>query len=95
MTSPPAFLEHVVAERTRAPYEGGSHGARAEASRLASLHYLERAHDELAALSDALRTLPDDDGVADALIERLLLELSRAGGELDAFRNLRECVGQG
>lgn len=91
----PAFLEPVVAERLRTPYEPGNHGARAEASRLACLSYLEQAHENLAILSDVLRTHPDDDEMASLVVERLDLELNRAGAELEAFRNLRECAGQG
>jgi hypothetical protein len=95
MTAPPAFLEPVVAERERTPYEPGNHGPRSEASRLVCLHHLERAHENLSTLSDVVRSLPDDDEVADLVIERLLIELCRAGGELEAFRRLRECAGQG
>ena len=91
----PAFLEHVVAERVRTPYEPGQHGIRSEASRLAFLHYLERASDQLAILSDVVRMHPDDEEMADLVIDRQRLELDRAGVELDAFRNLRECAGQG
>jgi hypothetical protein len=91
----PPFLEHVVAERIRTPYEPGHHGIRSEASRIALLSYLERASDQLAILSDVVRTHPDDDEMADLVIDHLRLELDRAGAELDAFRNLRECAGQG
>lgn len=79
----------------KASYQPGNHGCRAEANRLGVLHHLNRARACLLLLADEIRANPDDDATVDAWIAQFAIETDRAGVHLQAFRDLRECQGEG
>jgi hypothetical protein len=50
--------------------------------------------EEVDALSDAVRAIPDDGAVADQFIPRMLSVQNRAGEFLEHFRNGRDAQGK-
>ena len=62
--------------------------------RQATLSALYALSEEVDALSDAVRAIPDDDAVADQFIARMLTVQNTAGAFLERFRNSRDAQGQ-
>jgi len=93
--SVPPFLRVIQPERARMPLLPGNHGPVSEIFRQAALDALHTYGEQVAALSDAVRSIPDDDGVADELISRILATQNTVGDFLRLFRQNRECQGQG
>ena len=90
----PPFLRSIEPERMRMPLQSGTHGPVAEIYRQATLSALHALSEEIDALSDAVRAIPDDDGVADGFIARMLVVQNTAGLFLERFRNSRDAQGQ-
>ncbi|RYF12762.1 MAG: hypothetical protein EOO77_16915 [Oxalobacteraceae bacterium] len=91
----PTYLLPPDGERDPSALMPGAHGPVSDIFRMAALDALQAARGYLDALTDIIRTCPDDDALADTAIKQFSAAQDRAGGALVMFRNSRDAQGQG
>lgn len=91
------LLDPPEPEIERQPYADVGLTDRAEASRLAALHHINRARICLALLADVLRAEPGPEGdeAADGWADLFGKECGEAGKHIAGLRTVRECQGEG